>query len=427
VKVTSFLRRPAWVASIMAGLAASVWIAHASNTLWDYQHDGGPPIDALVNGRFHEFLAARPVMGPLSLVYRAPFAALGQLIGHGGPANLYLDDYRYGVFACLIAAFVFGVALGHFLEGLGRSQLACAFVALVSVVNPVTLRAVHFGHPEEVLGAAFLTASMLAAVLRRPWLSLTLLACAVLNKQWGLIGAPAVVLTLGIRVGWARLRTPALVMLGLAVALLVPLLVVDANSFWRATKELADLRGTFVFPASIWYGFAPDLPPLKAIHSKVGLHDIPTWLGLVARPLIIAMGIAVPLAFMRRLRQDVLSRAFPLLALVMLLRCALDPEDNSWYHAPFLLALVAADGIAGRFYATAFALFVLAAPNVFNFTPEQLGFFYACWTPAFAVYLGGRAYGLDWGEWLRTRVARAPGAAQAEHPTSSAAQRRTAG
>src|SRR5215208_491358 len=94
------LPRAFWAAAALFVLAASAWIAHRSNTRWDYPLDAGPPIDDLAHLRIHDFLAARPDMGPLSLVLRAPFAAIGQLIGSGGSAHLYLDDYRFGVFPC---------------------------------------------------------------------------------------------------------------------------------------------------------------------------------------------------------------------------------------------------------------------------------------------------------------------------------------
>jgi hypothetical protein len=385
-----------WVAATLFVVAASGWIAHRSNTRWDYPVDAGPPIDALAHLRLHEFLAARPDMGPLSLVLRAPFAALGQLVGSGGKANYYLDDYRFGAFACLVAAGAFGIFLARFAESRGRGLLACAVVIVLSVVNPVSLRAIHFGHPEEVLGAALLAGAMLAAVARRPWVAATLAALAVMNKQWGLIGLPAVIVVLYVTVGREQLRRPALVLVGIVAALLVPLLAVDAGSLVDLTRRMADLRGTYVFPANIWYSFAPELSPVKAATSPIGPHDMPDWLGLVARPLIVTMGIVVPLALAHRIRQDVLGRALPMLALVMLLRCALDPADNGYYHVPFLMAVLAADAINGRFYATAIACALLQAPTTFHPSPEGLALFYALWAPAFAVYLGGRAYGLDW-------------------------------
>jgi hypothetical protein len=412
VKTIAFVRRPLWALTIALGLIASVWIAHDSNTVWDYPLDAGPPIDALVHLRIHEFLQARPAMGPLSLVFRAPFAALGQAVGHGGSHHFYLDDYRYGVFACLLAVLAIGIAIGRSLERQGRPPLVCAAVALAGIFNPVTFRAIHFGHPEEVLGSALLVGSMYAAMRRKPWLSLTLVALAVLNKQWALVGLPAVVLTLSVTVGWKQLRAAGLVILGVGVLVIVPALIVDAHSLYVATKNLGDLRGTYTFPADIWYGIAPDLTPARAANSLHGLRDIPDWLGLIARPLIIAVGIVVPIVFLRRLRGDVQKRAFPLLALVMLLRCLLDPADNSWYHLPFLLSLVVADAIGGRFYATAVAYVLLYAPTALKLSPDALAFFYVCWAPAFAVYLAGRAYGLDWVDWLRSRGVRGQRAAR---------------
>lgn len=417
------LPRAFWAAATLFVIAASAWIAHRSNTQWDYTIDAGPPIDALAHLRLHEFLAARPDMGPLSLVLRAPFAALGQLLGSGGKANLYLDDYRFGVFPCLLACGIFGLALARFIEQRGRGPLVCGAVVVLATVNPVALRAIHFGHAEEALGAALLAGAMLSAVARRPWLATTLVALAVVNKQWGVIGLPAVLVVLIASVGWERVRRPILGLVAIMAALLVPLLIVDAGSLVDLTKKMADLRHTYVWPASIWHGIAPDLPPDLAAQSQPGLHAIPDWLGLIARPLIVAIGIGVPLAFARRVRQDVLHRAFPLLALVMLLRCALDPADNGYYHLPFFLAVLGADAIAGRFYATAIACVVLQAPTTLQFSPEGLAFFYAVWAPAFVVYLAGRSYGVDWAELVRSRGARGQTAARpATHSTSSAAR-----
>jgi hypothetical protein len=391
------LARAWWAASVLFVLAVSAWLAHRANTRWDYPVDAGPPIDDLAHLRLHDFLSARPDMGPLSLVIRAPFAALGQLLGNGGKAHQYLDDYRFGVFPCMVAAGLFGAILARFGRRRGRGMLACAVIVVVSVVNPVSLRAIHFGHPEEVLGAALLAGAMLAAVARRPWIACALLALTVLNKQWGLVGLPAVAVVLFVTVGWERLRRPVLGLVAIVLLLVVPLVVVDAGSLFDLTKRMADLRGTWVFPAELWYSFGGP--------ASNGLREMPDWLGLIARPLVVTMGVVVPLMFARRVREDPLQRAFALLALVMLLRCALDPANNGYYHVPFLIAVVAADTISGRFWATAIACVLLQAPTTWQPAPQDLALFYALWAPAFAVYLGGRAYGLDWIAWLRSRGA----------------------
>jgi hypothetical protein len=389
--------RAFWVASALFVIAASTWIAHRSNTLWDYPLDAGPPIDDLAHLRLHEFLSARPDMGPLSLLLRAPLAALGQLVGSGGEAHRYLDDYRFGAWACLVAAGLFGIALARFIAGRGGGLAACTAVVVLSVVNPVSLRAIHFGHPEEVLGAALLAGAMLAAVARRPWLACVLLAMAVLNKQWGVVGVPAVALVLVHTTGWERLRRPVLGFAALLVVLIAPLLLADAGSLVDLTKRMADIRGTHMLPAELWYSIGGP--------ASNGLKEMPDWVGVVARPLIVTMGVVVPLGLARHVRVDPLRRAFTLLALVMLLRCALDPLDNGYYHVPFLVALLAADAIEGRFWATGVACVLLQAPTTVHMTAQDLALFYALWAPAFAVYLGGRVYGLDWIVWLRTRGA----------------------
>jgi Glycosyltransferase family 87 len=395
-----------WALAGLFVVAASAWIAHRSNTRWDYPIDAGPPIDDLAHLRVHDFLAARPDMGPLSILLRAPFAALGQLVGDGGEKNFYLDDFRFGAFPCLVAGGAFGLAMARFVADRGCRPLACAAVIVLATVNPVTLRAIHFGHPEEALGAALLAGAMLAAIARRPWLAAILVALALANKQWAVVGTPAVVIALWAAVGSERLRGPAIALVTISAAFLVPLLVVDADSLVDVIKRMADLRGNFTTQLNIWYPFAPALSPERALVSTEGLRAISDWLAVVARPLIVAVGIIVPLAFARRMRQDVLGRAFPLLALVLLLRCMLDPLSNAYYHLPFFLAVLAADAISGRFYATAAAVVFLQAPVSHPVSPENLNRFYLLWAPAFAVYLAGRTYGLDWVALFRSGVAR---------------------
>jgi hypothetical protein len=396
-------RRPwFWVASAIFVVVASAWVAHDANTLWDYPADAGPPIDALVHLRFHDFLAARPDMGPLSMILRWPFAALGQAVGQGGPQHGYLDDYRFGVFPCMVAAGLLGLWLARIIEHANGPLLARVAVVVLSVINPVSLRAVHFGHPEEVLGAALLSGAAVAAVVRRPALGAALLALALVNKQWALIGLTAVVVAIVAANGWRSLRRPALVLLGIGATLTLPLLIVDAGSFADLTTRMADLRGTYTFPASIWYPFAPALDPATHfVQASRGLRETPDWLGLIARPLIVTVSVVVPLALARRVAGDVRSRALPLLALVMLLRCALDPANNGYYHEPFFIAVLCADALTGRFYATAAAAVVLQVPTTFHPTPTHLNAFYIAWVIPFAVYLAGRTYGLDWRALIR--------------------------
>jgi hypothetical protein len=403
-------------------LAATVVIAARADTLWDYSTDAGPPVDALAHLRIHEFLADRPIMGPLSIVLRAPFAALGQVVAAGGSKHQYLSDYRFGIFPCLVAAGVFGLVLARMLERRGDGVLARAAVVILAVVNPVSLRAIRFGHPEEILGAVLLAGAMLAALRRRPAVAAVLLGLALVNKQWALIGAPSVLVVLWIEYGWAGLKRPILVFVAVAVLLFTPLLIVDAGSLVNLTRSLSDLRGSFLFPASVWYPFGGALGPDHFTQMSRGLRELPDAIAASARWLIVAMGIALPLLLRRRVQGDVLQRAFPLLALVMLLRCYLDPADNGYYHVPFFMAVLAADAIAGRFFATAVACVVLQLPVSVSMTPTGFNRFYIIWATGFAIYLAGRTWGVDWAELVRSRGARGPAVERLTRSSSSAAR-----
>jgi Glycosyltransferase family 87 len=388
------LPRVFWACSWVFVLIASGWIAWHSSSQWDYNDDAGPPIDALAHGRIHEFLAARPVMGPFSLILRAPFTVIANFTARGGESHFYFDDYRLGVLPCMVAAGLLGLWLARLMERRGASVFACAVPVVVCVVNPVSLRAVHFGHPEEVLGAALLAGSAVAAVERKPWTTAILLGLAITNKQWALIGAP-VVLTLAVLAhDRERLRKPAIALGAIALALVVPFLIVDASSLWHLTRALIDIRNSPVWPANVWYTFMPSLNGEEAQRWAPDLRHMPEWLGLFARPLIFTLAVVLPLAYWRRLKEDLVGRGLALLALVMLMRCALDPADNGYYHVPFLLALVTADALTGRFYATAVACVLLQLPTTLSPTAPDLSIYYLCWSVPFMIYLGARAYGV---------------------------------
>jgi hypothetical protein len=75
---------------------------------------------------------------------------------------------------------------------------------------------------------------------------------------------------------------------------------------------------------------------------KAGYRTAPTWLGPITHPLIAFSVVPLTLLWPARRgraagrREDVLL----LLALLLLLRCVLDPFDTAYYHLPFLLALL---------------------------------------------------------------------------------------
>jgi hypothetical protein len=388
-----------------AMLAASAILSYNARS-WpsDYPGDAGDPINALIHLRLHDFLAARPAMGPLSLVVRAPFAALSLLTEGNDPFHLYNDAYRFGVFPCLVAAGALGLWLARLMRDRGSPAIECFAVAALCVVSPSVLDALRLGHPEEILGGTLACAALVFGLRGHAWVALTLAALTVVNKQWGVLVLIPVALTLQPK----QLRRGLPVMLGTIAALAIPLLVVNAHSLWHSLRAMADIRHTFVLPPNIWFPFTQ--------HSDAGFdpghNHMPDWLGLVARPLLIAICVAVPLLLAHRARQDPLRRLPAVLALVLLLRCMLDPLDNSSYHVPFFMAVITMSALAGSLAPTLVATVAIWLMRRFaEISPEATAVYYLCWTVPFAVYLAGRAYGIDWIELIRSRAARGRAAA----------------
>jgi hypothetical protein len=250
------------------------------------------------------------------------------------------------------------------------------------------LKSLQYGHPEEILGAAFGVGAVAAGLRGRTGLAIVLAACAVANKQWGIFVLLPVALTLP----WRDVKRGALWIAAAAVIAFVPLALADFDSLRRLYENMTDLRDTFVLPADIWWPFLPGSPTLPA-HQ----HVMPDWLGAIGRPFLIATCLAVPLLLARRVRADPIDRALPLLALVVLLRCMLDPLDNVYYHTPFVMALVA----AGAFSRTLIPALVATvctwlSSKLGDSDPGALAAMYLAWSLPMAAWLAARAYGVSW-------------------------------
>jgi Glycosyltransferase family 87 len=394
--------------------AAAAVLAWRSETFWagDYPVEAGPAIDAIIHGRLHEFLESRPLMGPLSLILRAPFAALSLITGGGGRPDFYENAYRLGVFPCVVAAGIFGIFLAR--AGLRRGvppYLAWGALGLI-VVNPVSLKALTYGHPEEILCAALLAGAVLAAIEGRDGWAALLTIAALLTKQWAFLGVVPVAIAMNPK----QVRKYALITAGVVVAAAVPLLVANASSFIDVNRHLLDTSTSGVTPTSAWWLAMP-----ASSDGNPVTHETPSWLGVLGHPLLIVVCLVVAIALASRVRQDLVGRAFALLALMMLLRAMLDPVNNSYYHVPFFIALVAADALDRRYIPTLAALAgLIAIIDLSRWTTLQ-AVVYLAWAIGFSVYLAGRAYGLDWRGLIRSRGARGRGVAQPAHPSSSAA------
>ena len=302
--------------------------------------DPGPAIAALADGRLGDFFALHPWMGTLSLILRAPFAALGQALGAGE-----LTVYKLGAVPCLLALVALAAAVDRLLVARGRPLGTRLVVVALLVVNPVAYDALAAGHPEELLTAALCVGALLAAGRGSPLAAGVLLGLAIATKQWALVAVgPVLVAT------QARWLAAGALSAATAVALALPLAIAEPQRLAANLREAAQPAG--IGPANVWAPLAAEKRRTfwdGERHRTVSGYDFPRGLDLVPRPAILVVPLALSLLYARRRPGRVtLEGASGLLALVFLLRCALDPVNLEYYYVPFVAALALWESLRRR-------------------------------------------------------------------------------
>jgi Glycosyltransferase family 87 len=338
-----------------AGCATIAWLGLYGFAWNDYDNEARSALDALVHGHLLDFLRLSPAYGG-SLVERAPFALVPGLWGGG-----QLAVYRMMALPCLLAAALLGMWLVRRMRAEGRSVLSRAVTLGVCVANPLTLRALELGHPEELLGACLCVAAVLLAGRDRPLWAGIVLGLAIANKEWAVLAAGPVLLALP-----AKRRLPCLASAGAIVAaVLAPLALVGSGAFVAITRGVAAPPSVIFQPWQAWWFVGHHGPLVHGLfgNPKPGYRTAPAWTGSVSHPLVIAMGLALTVTLWLRRRRPAPSaptatsgssapdrsggRILPArdallaLALVLLLRCVLDTWDTVYYPLPFVLALLA--------------------------------------------------------------------------------------
>ena len=328
----SRLRREAALlsAAVVAVSLAAVWGFSWNAANNDFGTEAWTSLSALLHGHINVFLADAPAYGP-SLLLRAPFALPASLLG----AHIELI-YRLAALPCLLALGLLGVWLAIDLRRAGgRMAAALAGVALCAA-NPITYRALQLGHPEELLGAALCVAAVLLAQRGRiNWAALAL-GLAVANKEWALLAVGPVL----VAAPSGRFRIVA-ISGAVAAALLLPIILAMPVSATGTSGRLAVPSGPIFYPWQIFWLFARhgDWNPHAGIYIPRGFRLPPSWLGNRAHPLIVAS--ALPLTWAAFRRHTTRGDALLLLALLLLVRCWLDPWDVVYYPLPFITALAA--------------------------------------------------------------------------------------
>ncbi len=329
---------PWWLAAL-AGVAVMSWLSLTGFAWSDYENEVSATFRSLADADLRGFLTQVPAYGG-SLVLRAPFAGGAAALGGGE-----LAIYRAVSIPCLVALAALGIALVRRMGRRGRSAGVRALVLGLCVANPVTVRALEIGHPEELLCAALAIGAVLAAADRRMVLAAVLLGLAIAAKSWAVLAIGPVLLALPAR------RVAALAIAGaVALAVLAPILLADPGAT-GAMVEGASTTGAIFAP---WHAFwflgesGHVVIGGYGIPKPAGYRVAPEWLSPLTHPLIALLVVPLSLAWARARRtadgpggEQVLL----LLALLLLLRCALDPWNVVYYALPFLLALLAWEGL----------------------------------------------------------------------------------
>jgi hypothetical protein len=386
VDVANLPRRVSVLALAALGAGFTAAIVRTFGRAGDYPMDAERSVTALSHGRLHDALTHQPLMGPFSIVLRAPFVTLARFAGAGEPGA-----YKAGAAVCVAFAAALGVSLA--LSRLDSSFAQAAVLVVVTVLNPASIAAVQYGHPEEVVAAALSVGAVALALRGRELAAAVALGLAIASKQWAIL---AVAPTLVALPGGKRLRL--LCISGAIVAgATLPLLAADPTGFGNVSRGA--VNGGALVTRSTWWFFAA-APDKVHLHLPAGypsgftLYRLPGWVGRLTHPLIV--GLAVPLSALVYWRARTREAALPLIAILFLLRCTLDPMDNAYYHVPLLLALLAYEVLctsrqlpvvtlltAGMLWLT----FDLVEPAA---TPQTTSLMYLGWTAALLAYLVSR-------------------------------------
>jgi hypothetical protein len=261
-----------------------------------------------MDGDVHGFLAHLPGYGGFTLL-TGPLALLG------GSETAVL---RLVALPGLAALAFLAVALAR------RARRPALVIALVAGA-PLALRALQAGHPEELLAAAAAVGGVLLAREDRTTAAALLLVGAVAAKQWAVLAIGPAVLA----ASRDQLRLALIAGAGAAAVIGAQMLTHPiAASTMTST-------GDQFHPHQIWWPLGVD--------AGRGVRTSPEWLRPITHPLIVALAIPLTALAWRR-RSDPLA----LLALLLLLRCALDPWNLVYYQLPLAIALVAWEVEADR-------------------------------------------------------------------------------
>jgi hypothetical protein len=182
-------------------------------------------------------------------------------------------------------------------------------------------------------------------------------------------------------------------------AVLAPI-VLSSSHYIAATRATASQVSPIFQPWQVWWflGHHGAVPHGLFGLPKLGYRVAPSWPNTVARPLILAIGVALTALLWRRrpLRGE---DALLALALLLLLRCVFDTWDYGYYTSPFVFALLAWE-VRARTERLPILAALATALVWFSFqwlpkhaSPDLQSASFICWSLPLALWLARELYG----------------------------------
>lgn len=368
----------------LALAAAAVLLTLSNTATGDYVVELRPSVEMLLAGDLSGFLAGAPVYGP-SVAPRIPLMLAADRLGADA-----VGVYLAGAVACMLAA----VALAHVLDGrlrvLGRARGVRVAAALTCVIAPLLTRATPMGHPEEILSGALCALALLACLAGRPGWAGVALGAAVAAKPWALIAVLPALLALRER---RLLLLAAAGATGAAAAL--PFMLAEPAGIGGTASTLSSAPSYFHPTQIFWPLREAVVDPVSGATGYSG----PELVHRFSHPLIVLLALPLSALFALRLRAGAVGAtdALALLALLLFVRCLLDPWNTIYYVLPAILALVAWETLTRD--ALPVGAMALAALTWLTFVrlpqslgPDELAAAYLAWALPAALLLARAAY-----------------------------------
>lgn len=352
----------------------------------------GPPIEALASGRIHQFFATQPFMGSVTLLLRAPAVAIARSVGAGE-----LAQYRLGCLICLLVSAGLAWVVVAKMRPNGKQWIFVVLLLGLLLSSPLTAKALAWGHPEELVGALLCVVAVVLANRGQVTLAGVSLGLAIATKQWAALAIPLVI------VACPRQRVRLVVIAaGVAGVFILPMLIGDPSRFLAQNLQAGmpsvntDTFG--VTATNIWFPYAKLGGVVVNGSSSAMVYRLPAALATIAHPLVLLLGVALPVVYWLRTRGRSADDILLLLALVFLLRCVLDPVTLSYHHLPFFVVIACYETLGRRrlpiisIY-TAAAIWALAAYVAPSYDASTLNRVYLAWVLPLTAYLAYRVFG----------------------------------